>query len=287
MVHSFSIQTFKRFLTVLKFRFEFQYSIAVTISVRDIHYTEPVLNNLMSNSFLLYLTKSNCSILGVHLWICQNVARLLLSYFSKWNVMLCLKNNHSRDLNFKFQFEWSKVWLYKCGPLVAIQNSMGSDRACVRSDCESFLWWAVRHIVLTKHAKFCSYLINNPHKPLPSMVKGIVGKTVDKEKSNGSSRAVATASSGKLVQEVGKLKAQPPPPPPTALWWGGGENYFSSAYYYHDDLFGYHSTEDYYDNYGEQDKVPHVEHDLQVESSAGINVNNIMNDGTGDDNVSK
>ena len=97
-----------------------------------------------------------------------------------------------------------------------------------------------------------------------------------------------TKSTGKLVQEVGKLKAQPPPPlqqPPYPLMGGG--NYFSSAYYYHDDPFGNHTTEDYYDNYGEQEDIQHVEHDLKVGSSADSNVNNIMNDGTGDDNASK
>ena len=169
------------------------------------------------------------------------------------------------------------------------------------------------------------------------MVKGNIDKTgvddtskkpKDKDKSNGLSRGVATATSAnatstksrapssaghppksavadnkklradvsiltksvdKLAQEVGKLKSQPPPPPPTAPLPPNGGDYFSSAYYYHDDPYGYPIAEDYYDDdYGEQDDVPYVEHDLEVRSSAGSDVNNIVSDaGTSIDNASE
>ena len=101
--------------------------------------------------------------------------------------------------------------------------------------------------------------------------------------------SILTKSVDKLAQEVGKLKSQPPPPPPTAPLPPNGGDYFSSAYYYHDDPYGYPIAEDYYDDdYGEQDDVPYVEHDLEVRSSAGSDVNNNVSDaGTSIDNASE
>ena len=45
----------------------------------------------------LKLPNGNIYIEGVGLW----------SIFLEWNFMLCSKHNHSRDLNFKFQLNWS------------------------------------------------------------------------------------------------------------------------------------------------------------------------------------
>lgn len=84
-----------------------------------------------------------------------------------------------------------------------------------------------------------------------------------------------TKNLDKLVQEVGKLKAQPAPPPPPAPFPPDGD-YFPPAHYYMDEPpYGYHAAEEYYDDGYD---VPYV--DPEVESSAGggsascVDVNN-------------